>query len=286
MIRFHYQLVRYTHDQVTGEFVNVGIVIFAPKFKFLEAKVVSKFSRISNFFEDINGYHLLHSLKHFQKEIASVRDELAFFGSEAIAKPEPSLNQITSSILVRDDSALQLSEVRAGMDVDLEHAAEDLFYRMVDKYNTESGGEVKNDSHAWTKVYKSYFDKYGITSRLQDHTIETKADKITFDKSWKNGIWHCYQALAFDLKKEDSIKNKVYKWSGIVKALQAANEPLNLYFLTTSPEHNPRLQPFIVETLGQKVDKLKVIIVTQDEADSFALKVKKEIENTIDDEFH
>jgi hypothetical protein len=278
--------LRYTHDQVTGEFVNVGIVVFAPEHQFLEAKVVSRFSRISNFFEDINGYHLLHSLKHFQKELASVRNELAFFGAEAIAKPAPSLTQITSRILVKDDSALQLSDVRTGMDLDLSHATEDLFYRMVDKYNIEPGGEVKNDSYVWTKIYKSHFDKYGVTSHLQDHTIQTKTDKITFDKSWKNGSWHCYQTLAFDLKKEDSIKNKVYKWSGIIKALQAENESLNLYFLTTNPAHNPQLQPFIVETLGQEADKLKVTIVTQEEAEAFALNVKKQIESAIDDPFH
>ncbi|HEY4150726.1 MAG TPA: DUF3037 domain-containing protein [Chitinophagaceae bacterium] len=274
--------MRYVHDQVTGEFVNVGIVIYCPEEGLLEAKVISRFSRISNFFEEINGYQLLSSLKHFQKEIESVKNEIGFFHS---ASESRSLKTLTNDILIRDDSALQLSEEKVGMDLKIEYAVNDLFYRLVEKYNSEPAAELKTDSHAWAKVYKSHFDRYGITPRLKEHTVNTNTDKITFDKAWKNGAWHCYQSLEFDLKKEDTIKNKVYKWFGIVKALQTSNEKLNLYFLTTSPQNNPQLEPFILKTLSQKSDNLTVTIVKQEEADQFAFRLKKEIETSLNDGF-
>ncbi len=280
MIKYEYQILRYVHDQASGEFVNVGIVIFEPKTKLLKARVLNKFSRISTFFEEINGYYLLNTLKHFQKEVESIHDDFAFFNSSEflLAKEPTGLNLITGKIILNDDSALQLTGVKKGLDVNLEAALDDLFERLVDKYSPEKTKDMHTDAYAWAKVYKTHFDRYGITPRLKDHSVKTPNDEIKFDKSWKNGVWNCYQSLSFDLKKDDAIKNKVYKWSGIIKELQSANEKMNLFFLTTSPKSNQQLNSFIKETLSQKNSGVKVTIVTEDEAEQFAKTVKTAIE--------
>ncbi|MDR6941691.1 DUF3037 domain-containing protein [Mucilaginibacter pocheonensis] len=283
MIKYEYQILRYVHDQTSGEFVNVGIVIYEHKSKFLKAKVLNKFSRISNFFEELNGYFLLNTLKHFQKEIECISKDFSFFNSSEFLtlKESPSLKSITNKILLDDDSGISLTDVQFGLDVELDSAFNDLYERLVDKYNSDVNKEVHTDSHAWTKIYKTYFDKYGITPKLKDHTVKTHNDHIKFDKAWKNGVWNCYQSLAFDLKKEDSVKNKVYKWSGIIKELQSSNEKMNLYFLTTSPKESKQLNNFIKHTLTQKNSEVNVTIVTEDEAEQFASKVKIAIEKSI-----
>lgn len=283
MIKYEYQILRYIHDQASGEFVNVGIVMFEPNSKFLKAKVLNKFSRISNFFEEINGYYLLNTIKHFQKEIDCIQNDFSFFNSsEFLLRKEPnSLKFITSKILLVDDSGLFLTETKEGIDLVLESALEDLFDRLVDKYNTDVNRDVHSDAYAWNKIYKTYFDKYGITPRLKDHIVKTYNDHIKFDKAWKNGVWNCYQSLSFDLKKDDSIKNKVYKWSGIIKELQSSHEKMNLYFLTTSPKANKELDGFIKHTLAQTDSEVNVTIVTEEEAEQFASKVKVAIENSL-----
>lgn len=281
MIKYEYQILRYVHDQASGEFVNVGIVIFEPQSKILKARVLNKFSRISTFFEEINGYYLLSTLKHFQKEVESINDDFAFFNSSEflLEKEKPGLSIITGKVVLNDDSALKLTEVKKGLDLNLDSALDDLFERLVDKYSPEKNKEAHTDAYAWSKVYKLHFDRYGITPRLKDHTIKTPNDEIKFDKSWKNGVWNCYQSLSFDLKKDDAIKNKVYKWSGIIKELQLANQKMNLFFLTTSPKSNEHLNNFIKDTLSQKGSGVKVTIVTEDEAEQFAKKVKTAIES-------
>lgn len=283
MIKYEYQILRYVHDQTTGEFVNVGIVIFEPQSKFLKARVLNKFSRISNFFEEFNGYYLLGTLKHFQKELESIQNDFSFFNSSEFlnAKEKPALSIITNKIVLNDDSALKLTEVKQGLDLDANAALEDLFESLVDKYSPEASKDIHTDAYAWAKVYKSHFDKYGITARLKEHKVKTTNDEIKFDKSWKNGVWNCYQTLSFDLKKDETIKNKVYKWSGIVKELQSANEKMNLFFLTTSPKSNEQLNDFIKETLSQKHSDVNVTIVTEDQAEQFAKKVKTAIESTL-----
>ena len=39
---FEYQIVRYLHDRVTGEFVNVGIILFAPEERLLFSKTIQR----------------------------------------------------------------------------------------------------------------------------------------------------------------------------------------------------------------------------------------------------
>ena len=62
MIKYQYQILRYIHDQFTGEFGNVGIVLYVPETNFLRCKVVSRYARLSDFFGDINGQFLVSGI--------------------------------------------------------------------------------------------------------------------------------------------------------------------------------------------------------------------------------
>lgn len=270
MIKYSYQIIKYTHDLVTGEFVNVGVVLFEPNNNFIEAKVLNKFSRISNFFGEVNGHFLLSRLKHFQKEIVEISKNKSLFSVDH------SIDSITSRLIPKDDSSLQLSEMKFGLDLSPINALNDLYKRLVEKYIDGNSQEARTDNYAWNKVYKQYFDQHGITAKLRDHTVQTNNDKIKFDKSWKNGVWNCYQTLSLDLKKEDNIRGKIYKWSGIVRELETASEKMNLFFLTTKPKsESKKLNSFIKETLSLNTDCISVKIVSENDAAAFAEEVKK-----------
>jgi Protein of unknown function (DUF3037) len=271
MIKYQYQVLRYLHDQFTGEFGNIGVVLYAPQNNYLHCKVTNRYSRLSDFFGDVNGQFLVSSIKHFEISINRMGENIK--GLFPNLKQETDLSNLTSQILPKDDSALQLTEVTYGLDLDPEHALDDLFERIIEKYNTEGHATHHTDYYAWRKVYKDYFDKYGLTGKLKKFTAETAKDKINFDKAWKNGVWNCYQPLSFDLKEVESIKSKVYKWSGIIKALETSKEELHVYFLTTSPSHHEDLQAFIHDTLTMKDKILSVEVVQEENADAFAAQV-------------
>lgn len=274
MKKYQYQLVRYIHDRVTSEFVNVGIIVFQPDSKFLKSKFVSKYGRISQFYSEINGHFLMTTLKQFEKEISRVSkmtDEL-FFDINYIT-------EITNSILPKDDSALECSEIFYGIDVNPQLALDDLFERLVNKYNIEVEKDSKDDKHVWRNVYKEYFDKYKITNALKSHSIETANDTLVFDKAWKNGVWHCYQTVSFDLKRVETIKNKVYKWSGILNELENTKEKMHLYFLTLSPSRHKEIKQFIEETLSKRHSaSITVSVINEKQADKFAKSLSKEIQ--------
>lgn len=275
MKKFQYQIVRYMHDRVTAEFVNVGIIIYQPDTKFLQGKFITKFSRITQFFSEINGQYLLSTLRQFEKELKTTSNQL-----NELFTNHSSLTEITNSILTKDDSTLFCSDLIFGIDIDMQSAMDDLFDRLINQYNAEPDKDQHDDKYVWRKVYKQYFDKYEITNKLKPHTVKTDNDEIEFDKSWKNGVWNCYQTLSFDLKRNDTIKNKVYKWSGILNELENSNEKINLYFLTVRPSENRTINKFIEDTIlkhnGGK--SLTVKMITENQADTFVAGVKKELE--------
>jgi hypothetical protein len=274
MRKYQYQLVRYIHDRLTGEFVNIGVVVFQPETRFLKSQFLGRFGRISQFFNDVNGYYLLTSLKNFEKQIdiISNRNSELFYNYGNI-------NEITEAILPKDDSALECSEIFYGIDLNYDSALTDIFERFVNKYYPESETDTHDDKYVWKNVYKKYFDRLEITKKLKSHSVQTAHDIIQFDKAWKNGIWHCYQALSFDLKRVDTIKNKVYKWSGILNELDNSNEEIFIHFLTVGSTKHRQVQKFIDDTLCQRDSKsIRVSVTNEKEAEGFVDSVKKEMD--------
>lgn len=277
MIKYQYQILRYIHDRITGEFVNVGLVLFEPKSNFLACKVATKYSRISQFFGEINGPFLISTLRQFEEQVLEISKTMSkFLGNN---KDFTDVSSISNYLLPKDDSALVTTEVRFGIDVSVESAFDDLYYRFIEIYNQEGDQAHNTDLYAWKKAYKDYFDKAGITPKLQKHSVKTRKDSIDFDKAWKNGVWNCYQTLSFDLKQVETIKNKVYKWSGILHELETSFEPLKVVLLTTRPKQNDsELIDFIDSTFKEhNKDKLEISLVTEDNAEEFAQEVKDDM---------
>lgn len=278
MTEYQYQIIRYIHDRITGEFVNVGLIMFEPTSNYLECKVVTKYSRISQFFGEINGGFLLTTLKQFQNQISEISKTMQRSLSDS--KDFKDISSVSNFLLPKDDSALSVTDVKYGIDVKVEAAFEDLYYRLVERYSHGNDQEQHTDHYAWQKVYKNHFDKVGVTPKLKKHSVKTKKDTIDFDKAWKNGVWNCYQTLSFDLKQIEGIKNKVYKWSGILQELETSTEPLKIYLLTTRPKvNNEDLMDFIESTFAEhSKNNIEVSVITEDKAENFAIEVKADMQ--------
>ncbi|MCD6019866.1 MAG: hypothetical protein K0S53_2987 [Bacteroidetes bacterium] len=276
-LKYQYQLIRYEHDQVTGEFVNVGLVLCSAGSKYLRCKVVSKYSRISNFFNQAADYSSLHKTLRFIETTLNKKgaelNELFISNQGSV-----SINTFTTQILPKDDNSLYFAEVNSGVDYNLDGAFDDIFSRLVDHYNIENTQKIISDNIVWSKYYKTYFDKYGVSAKLKPHKVKTSTDEFTFDKSWKNGSWHCFQALSLSLKKVDSIKNKLYKWSGILDNLENTTEHLHLYFLTSDIEKHKDLKTFFENNITRhQTGNLQITLVTEKEAEKLAQTVQREI---------
>lgn len=271
MIKYQYQIIKYVHDQFTGEFVNAGVVIYSPESRFLKSKVINRCSRINSLFPNANGRFVLRLLRNLESEIFSVANQLT-----ELFKPSTDLNSITSDILPNDNSALQLSEVKLALDIDLDIALNDLYKDLVEKYIlVQTNPNTLTDDDVWKKRYKDYFDKYKISERLIKHEVSTTNDVFSFDKAWKNNIWHCYQPISFELQNQESIKDKVYKWVGRIQEINKANERIHLTFLTSIADNHKSLKKFIINHLDYDTDQLQIDVVLDADAENTAKNIRK-----------
>ena len=138
-------------------------------------------------------------------------------------------------ILPSDDSALQWSPVGTGLTADPAKTLERLYARYVARYDFKAD-KRRTDEDVWRPVR----DK--LTERGIDVPFETKAvvgtqDQIEFERAWKNGHWHAYEALSLDLADAEGIKVKARRWLGHLAAVQdGASEQIELHFLLGRPQ--------------------------------------------------
>ncbi|MCB0649070.1 MAG: DUF3037 domain-containing protein [Saprospiraceae bacterium] len=274
MKSYQYQIIKYVHDHFTSEFVNVGVVVYDPETKFLNCRTSSKYKRINQFFPKAEGKKVVQLLQYFETSIARKSQEL-----QGLFKPSISLSELTSSIIPKDGSVIQYSEVRTGVDLNLEAALNDLYKDVVDKYTEERQNNTSpTDDDIWRTKYKLHFDNAGITSRLKSHVIKTKNDDFSFSKAWKNEIWHCYEPLSFELQNKEAIKEKVYKWAGKLQGIKQTDEKINITLMTSLSEHFSSMKPFIHEYLDVDTENVEIDIVFDNEVTEFVHRITLQME--------
>ncbi|HEX2868592.1 MAG TPA: DUF3037 domain-containing protein [Ignavibacteriales bacterium] len=272
MKTYEYQILRYCHDIVTGEFINVGIVAYDPKEKELRAKMLRRYKRLSDFFHGVDGKNILLTLRFIELSLKKLNNEIK---EKLDFESMTSVEAITSSVLPKDDSALKFSKVYKGLTLDIDHTLEELYSTFIMKYESHSEKKSRTDEEAWREVYKKYFDSKGITEKLQPNTVKTRNDEFRFDLSWKNGKWNFFKPLSFDLVEDENIKSKVYRWAGITQELLTATEPFNLYYLALEPEkRTDDIDDFIERKLKMTDNGHTVKIIKESEAESFVSELK------------
>ena len=272
MKKYQYQIIRYLHDRVTGEFINVGLIVYSPEHQYLNCKIITKYGRITSFFPGANGRAILKSLRHLEKEIKNAQQLF----TQLLPLPED-LAEFTRKILPDDDSSLVLTEVKKGIDLDFNKSLADLYRLLVTKWQSDDDEPATTDADVWKKKYKKYFDEYGITAKLTNYEVETKYDSFQFDKAWKNEIWHCYLPVSFDLQNVENIRSKVYKWAGKLAELATTSENIDVTLLTSIPRRHLELSSFIQEKLTLNSAEITVKLVSEVDAEMFARGVIREM---------
>jgi hypothetical protein len=104
--KYTFSVLRYVHDIVSGEFVNLGIVLFAPRLRYLGIACTTTYGRISKFFGEVQGEHLKKLIRHIQTGVEDIGskmvDQLPFESLDA-----KTVTNWVERILPPDDSSLR-----------------------------------------------------------------------------------------------------------------------------------------------------------------------------------
>jgi len=262
-------------DRVTGEFVNVGLLVFNKDENFLKADTLSRIGRVKHLFPDVKSSYLIKNLKSIKVSINTLG---ASFVSNNNAAVFNAIESISSNVIPVDDSSIYCSEVFSGIDTNLENAFDDLFYQFVEKYEPKSTGYL-TDKEVWSKHYKSIFENYNFGNSLESRTVQTDGNSLEFKHAIKNGKWNYLEPITFDLSKPANIKEKVYKWMGRLKELDSSSENFSLYLLSVLPK-DKELKVFIKNRiLDSNGDNFDVSIIEPEGADQLAMKLASQMEH-------
>jgi hypothetical protein len=119
-------VLRYVHDVVTGEFANVGVVLFAPDQRFLRARFVSDYRRLHAIFGEIDEVHLQSIMEHLKRAFANLETRLG--------RDSRDIGELVHQVLPADDSSLQWSPIGGGVTDDLDGTLNHLFQRFVQRH--------------------------------------------------------------------------------------------------------------------------------------------------------
>ena len=226
-----YVTLRYVHDVVTGEFANVGVVLFAPEERRLLCRFTTSYERLNAIFIKIDHAHFRALMRYLTNRFEEISEDLR----EGMERPAvASITQIVRSVLPPDDSSLQWSEAGGGFSENVEETLGNLYLRLVEQYVRETELPSRTDDEI-ARPFKAALEKRHVAQKLRQKKIQARDYQYEFAFGWQNSVWHVYEPVSFDLMNASSIVEKANMWLGRGMALQDSPEAFKLHLLLGEP---------------------------------------------------
>ena len=230
---YSYTVLRYVHDVVSGEALNVGVVMHAPEAGFLEVRTRKTLGRLRPAFPDLDRQAFVDAMHAIDRGFAAIAppgNQMSLFDGQTDARGH------ALKVLPNDDSALQWSPIGTGLTTDPARTIERLYERYVSRYDSKSERR-RTDEDVWRPVVDMLAER-GINVPFEPRTVVGTQDQIEFQKAWENGRWHAYEPVSLDLSHAESIKDKARRWRGHLAAVaDGTREEIELHFLLGRPQN-------------------------------------------------
>ncbi|MGI4951929.1 MAG: DUF3037 domain-containing protein [Janthinobacterium lividum] len=270
---YSYVLLRYRHDPISEEFVNVAAVLLQPSSGFLNIRLRTAYARVLTMFP-------------MQDRAASLKNNLSFFArkirvyardnKDRLTSTQRSLDSVLLDMFPKDDGAFQWSALSVGITADPKTALDRLYARFVSKYDTKHV-QRRTDDDVW-RAFRHKLDERSLSEVLKEKTIRSSTDELDFKLAWKNGKWHCFQPLSFDLSDKDGIRDKARRWTGHLTAIADASDAFIPYFVLAAPKEQ-RLQSEFEHAISiLRKSPVEPVIYLEENSDDLVADIAKDIE--------
>lgn len=128
---YSYVVLRYFHDMVTGEFVNVGLVALDQRTQQLEFRIKQSASRVKGFFPSLDEDFFVRYLEMIEGGLSVVNKSISGPNGSGIKDAR----QVALGVLVEDDSAFQWSPLFTGISADFSKTVDALYESLVAQYD-------------------------------------------------------------------------------------------------------------------------------------------------------
>lgn len=274
---FQFAVLRYIHDPMTQEFINVGVVIYSREARYLRAQINNRYIRLSRTFLAVNGDFYRRIAEHIERRLDRMHEQ--FQQMELFGDLPLQIETVLQQVLPVDDSSLTFEGYGAGLSTDLDEELTKLYDRMVERYIEKEDLPSRSDDDIW-QVYREHLDRVQVTPSLASNvSIGVPNYDFVFHRAWKNERWHPIQPVSLDLMQSRTILEKANTWIGRATMLAESDEIGTLYLLVGGPRQE-ELQPAYYKALRNMQDKMRLTheIVQEDEAAAFSEKLAQMME--------
>ncbi|MBI4909981.1 MAG: DUF3037 domain-containing protein [Acidobacteria bacterium] len=270
---YSFSVLRYVHDAVTQEFINIGVAVYSREAAFLRAVCTSHYARITRTFTRIDGARFRQLTSYIQDQVNAIGESLP---SELPFEPGRAIEQLLARVLPPDDSSVQFSPVRVGLSHDLEKTVADLLERYVERYALPSESSRREDEDVW-RTFREPLERRHITAHLAAKRIVAPDYEYEFQRAWKNKVWHVYEPVSFDLLDRGSIVEKANRWVGRATSLHDSSEPFKIHLLLGEPQDS-----HLQDTFRKARNILNKMpghyqLISESDAEAFAEELEREV---------
>lgn len=266
---YSFCFLRYVHEPLSGEFANVGVLLWAPESRFLGFRASQKFRRLSHFFHGFQQQDYRNLIGRIETQFDKLAARVADPQEDLPFKESPqSARDLALQVIPHDDAALQWSLSGGGMTASPSAELEALFQEAVARHYDSVDEARRDDAAIYREFYSRAFESPEVKPFMSEHEVTTPLATHVFPQAWKNGVWNVYQPLSFDLKRSETIRHKSHQWESLTRFLAQSPEKPKIHLLLAAPGGEQRT------AYGKAKDLLHasgvVTLVEENEAADFA----------------
>ena len=221
---FEAVVVRYVHDVVADERLNICIVLVCPERRYVGAKFPLQWSRITAAFPTAE-------LPVVRRVASAILNACA----EAPLLVPGDVVDFVRSIIPLDDASIRFSEPIRGVTSDPERTLATLYQQFVGHSQPSQPERTRRDDDAVWVAFAKSLSSARLMTHVQPFTIAVPHLAFEFDRAWKNGTWHVVQPISFDLNDPLSMSQKSQMWLGRLYALRPAEHEAHVSMLVGLP---------------------------------------------------
>lgn len=184
-IAYTYSVVKYMHDPASGESLNVGVLLYAPKSRYLGYRLERRFQRLVDTFAGFDGDQYCRVLQQFEEALHSLRTEIDDDLAAMLGLPQD-VGNLVARIWPDPDLSFRLGTTLTGITDNPARALESAFERMVasqyERPLVDCGSSIRDNAdsgnvgdflskaiepHAALSFVSAYFTIYGFDALKQ-----------------------------------------------------------------------------------------------------------------------
>ena len=230
---YSYTVLRYIHDVVSGEALNVGVVMHAPATSFLKVRTRKTIGRLKHAFPDLDRAAFSDAMQAIDRGLLTVEKQAS---KTSLFDARTDARSHALKVLPHDDSALQWSQTGTGLTTDPDRTFERLYERYVSRYDSMESTR-RSDDDVWRPVPDKLMER-GVHVSFKPKTVAGAQDRIVFERAWRNGRWHACEPVSLDMADAEGMMDKARRWRGHLAAVaDGSSERIDVHFLLGRPQN-------------------------------------------------